>query len=511
MKPLKAHLIIISVLLLCSLLCGCTKTVEFVNGEIDEDASSISIVINEGETALLDAFPNLSSADLSGSSCYDEIASWAAANPDVSVRYTIELPDGQLVENSAQEIDLSSISAANADSTVSLLRHLPELKSIKCGEGFNAEHITALRAAFPDADIDCTFTFMGAPLSIKESELDLSEANHADIEQLIMWLPVMNSLESIELGSDERENALTWDDICAIHEAAPQAVMSYSFELYGERYTLEETSLNLRYIPISDNGELVKKVTACMPKLEVLDMDGCGVAGEYMAEIRDSLPNTEVIWRVNFGDRYSVRTNVDTILASNPGLGGELTPENTRDLMYCTKVKYLDLGHNTYLTDISFVSYMPELEVIIVAMDGWSDVSPLANCPKLEYAELQTSALNDLRPLAGLKNLRHLNIGYCFALHDLSPIMDLELERLWIGCFTPITPEQVAEYQALHPDCKINTTTVDPTEEGWRYTGWDQYGVAQTDPRYDLLRDQFHYSMAPYSYSYYWTDPLYRG
>jgi len=511
MNKHKITLSVISLLVLCCLLCGCAKPVEFTNGEIDAEASDVAIVINEGETALLNELPNLQSADLSGSTCYEEIIEWAAANPDVSVRYTVEFPDGQKIENTAQELDLSQINDTNADAAVSLTRYLPELKRVKCAEGFNAEHILALSAAFPEADIDCMFTFMGAPISIKETGLDLSAANHADIEELLDWLPVMDQLESIELGSDERENALTWDDIYAVHQAAPQALMSYSFELYGTRYSLDDTEMNLRYIPISDKGELVYKVTACMPNLAVLDMDGCGVASEHMARIRDNLPGTEVIWRIKFGDAYSVRTNVTTILASNPGLGGELTFENTRELMYCTKVKYLDLGHNSYLSDIGFTSYMPDLEVLVIAMANWSDISPLADCPKLEYAEIQTSGLNDLSPLAGLENLRHLNISHCFALHDLSPIMELDLDRLWIGAFTPIPPEQVEEFRALHPDCEINTTTTDPTAEGWRYLGHTPSGVSILAPRYELLRDQFNYGASPYCYAYYWNDPLYGG
>ena len=51
------------------------------------------------------------------------------------------------------------------------------------------------------------------------------------------------------------------------------------------------------------------------------------------------------------------------------------------------------------------------------------------------------------------------------------------LDRLWIGCLTPIPPEQVEEFKALFPNCKVNTTTLDPTEEGWRYVGSTETGV----------------------------------
>ena len=205
-----------------------------------------------------------------------------------------------------------------------------------------------------------------------------------------------------------------------------------------------------------------------------------------------------------------MRTNVTKIMASNPDKGGELTPENTRSLKYCTKVVYLDLGHNDQLTDISFVSYMPDLEVAVLAMGGFSDLRPLADCPKLEYLEIQTTAASDLRPLAGLKNLRHLNIAYIFSLTDITPLYGLtELERLWIGAYDPVPREQIEEMQRRAPNCEIDYTTTDPTGGHWRYVGTDNQGHGILHPRYEELYHQFDYGSAPRCYSYISNDPLY--
>lgn len=116
-----------------------------------------------------------------------------------------------------------------------------------------------------------------------------------------------------------------------------------------------------------------------------------------------------------------------------------------------------------------------------------------------------------LSPLAGLKNLRHLNIGYCFALHDISPLYGLtELERLWIGKFTPIPMEQIEHMRECAPNCEVNIeTTLDPNGSTWRYLGENEFGVTELAPRYELLREQLHYNEAPYSYAYIGNDPLY--
>ena len=168
------------------------------------------------------------------------------------------------------------------------------------------------------------------------------------------------------------------------------------------------------------------------------------------------------------------------------------------------------MGHNNALTDLSFMNYMPELEVAILAMGSFHDISPLANCPNLEYLELQTSGVSDLRPLAELKNLRHLNLCDCFCLTDITPLYGLtELERLYLGKYDPVPPEQVAEMQRCAPNCEINVSTDNPTGDTWRYTSTDAGGHGILHPRYALLYEQFNYGAAPYCYSYLTNDPLY--
>lgn len=365
----------------------------------------------------------------------------------------------------------------------------------------------------------CAPSLAGPVLAVtitgNETELDLSAVDAEYINQLIPNIAEMPNLKSIDLGDagDAAAPRIPWETVKAIEEARPDVTVRYKFVLFGKPCELQDTAVDLNHLEMFDEGALVKKVALCMPQLTWLDMDFCGVSDEAMADIRDSLPNAQVVWRVWFGKGihggYSVRTDVTRILASNPDKAGELNPETTKSLKYCTKVKYLDLGHNDQLSDISFCAYMPDLEVAIFANGRYHDLTPLTHCPNLEYLELQYGALSDLSPLAELKNLRHLNIAWNFTLMDISPLYDLPLERLWIGEYDPVSPAQVAEMQRRHPDCEINVTTADATEGGWRYTGYDEGGFTVVAPRYAELRQQFGYDSAPYCYSYLENDPLY--
>ena len=353
-----------------------------------------------------------------------------------------------------------------------------------------------------------TVTLLGRDYAPDARELDLRGAAEADVPALAEGLRKLTGPERLLLGS-EAENPLSWESLKLLHDAAPAAVLDYGFTLFGRDCNLSDESLDLKYLRMDDEGALVGKAAACMTRLKTLDMDSCGVSNRAMAALRDSLPGTEVIWRVCFGKYYTARTDAEKILASLPGKGGELVRNNVMNLQYCTKLKYLDLGHNNHLETIEFCRSMPELEVLIVGMSFVEDFSPLASCPKLEYLEAMTSRLHDLTPLAELKNLRHLNICYNFAVTDISPLYGLTgLERLWIGKYCPVPPEQIARFRELVPGCVVNDTTEGPTEEGWRFA---EHGDALGNPvyaeRYALLRQQFGYQEEAYALC--WLDPLY--
>lgn len=339
--------------------------------------------------------------------------------------------------------------------------------------------------------------------------LNMSMLTHDGVEQLIRAAACLPQLTAIDLGAARAD--FGWEDAAAIAQAFPNLSLSYTGALYGKTVRLLDTAIDLKYIPIQDGGAELRLALQSMPKLKTLDMDSCGLSNEEMAAIRDDFPNVKVIWRVWFGDSYSVRTDVEKILASKPSEGGMLTPENTQALQYCTDVKYLDLGHNPDLTDISFVAFMPKLEVCILAMDYWSDATPLANCTNMEYLEVQETDLTDLSPLAGLVNLKHLNICNLDSgdTVDLSPLYGMsKMERLWIGGWTPIDRSQLEELQAHMPDAEINTTVGDPTEGRWRYVdlNLDTWQYIQ-HPRYIQLHEQFGYTNK--DYAFYWNDPLY--
>lgn len=393
-----------------------------------------------------------------------------------------------------------------------LLSGLGLLESADFSGSENIEEIYNWAMNNPQVDVKYTVSLPdGTVLDNLADSADLSQMDGSAVAAALESLKFLPELRHIELGWERQ--GLSWDDVGLIQSTLPEAKINYVFNIYGMDVELENTQLNLSHIPVDDDCVSLLNAMDHMPNLVYLDMDSCGVSNEKMASIRDAYPDVKVVWRVWFGewDVYSVRTDVERILASTPSVAGEIYPGNCESLQYCTDVKYLDLGHNTNMTDISFVAHMPKLEVAILAMGNWSDASPLANCKNLEYLEMQTTLCLDLSPLAGLENLRHLNIAYIPDLSDISPLYSLTgLERLWLGCNNYVPQEQVAQMQAAAPNCEINVDVyTDPTGGRWRYVDYNDLAyIFILHPRFELLRQQFgNYEASAFSYS--WNDPLY--
>jgi len=474
---------------------------------VSADAETIRAVISRQDVAKLDYFTRLKSADLRGSSCPAEIAQWAALHPQVQVFYNVTLPNGELVDNTVQELDLKWMTHEDVNDMRDTLSVLHEVRSLNFGEigdRFGLEDLRQIRVLKPDAAFHFTTVIDGRVFDSEAESLDLRDVRHEDVQALAVVLSCMSRLTTVEFGSEEAD-AVPWADIAQLKSARPDVRFRYSFTLYGQQLDLDAERLDFRGLPIRDNASALSSVLPCMNRCAYVDMDNTGIPDSTLAELRSRFPQTKIVWRVWFGENYSVRTDVERIYASRPSVGGMIRDASM--LKYCTDVKYLDLGNNNGLTDLSFAASMPKLEVLIVGETGITDISPLRSCPKLEYLDLNSTNVADLSPLENLTGLHHLNIAACPRIKDITPLYGLtELERLWIGQNTPVPEEQATRMKELAPACKVNTTTDDPNGDAWRFTAYDPVESTYSwVPRYALLRQQLGYEYQ--EYSFYWLDP----
>lgn len=487
------------------------RRVELSAGTYDAASTELVAVLQSGETALLDEFDGLRFADLRGSGNFGEIAAWMKSHPDVKVLYDLELPNGKRYENSAVSVDLTGTAHDELEKTMELLEYLPNVTSIELGnydgsEGsLTVDDMLTLFEKYPEAAFSYSFSVAGQTVDASTESLDLSGASHDELSAVSPLLSRAAALKTIDMGSES--DGLSFDEVGLVQTACPDAEIEYRFELFGKEFSTLDESMDFWYVPMNDGGTAVRRVLPYMKRCTYVDMDSCGISNEDMAALQADFPEMKIVWRIWFAKRYSVRTDVEKILASKPSVGGTIYDEDASLLQYCTDVHFLDLGHNVEITDISFCAKMPKLEVFIIAMNNVSDLTPLEHCYNLEYLEIQTTNVTDISPLADLKSLRHLNIGELPGLTDISPLYGLtELERLWITSTTPIPADQVEHMRECAPNCDINTTASEPHGEKWRYYKYDpaipRYWWV---PRHELLREQMGYNGQ--DYSFYWLDP----
>ena len=403
-------------------------------------------------------------------------------------------------------VDTEELRLPLAEGETALLASLPALRAADLSGSANEEEVAAWAKAHPG--IECFYTVTlpdGTVLDSGTQSFDLRGLSPAECEAYAAKLALLPDLKSVRLGKEG--GAHTWESLKRLRELLPETAFKYSFTLYGKDCSLSDASLNFSHIPIEDNGDALRKVIPLMSELDYVDMDTTGVSNPEMEKLRTDFPDVKFVWRVWFGEAYSVRTDVQRILASKPGAGGMLYPWDVEALSCCHDVIFLDLGHNQQLTDISFVAQMPKLETAILAMCGWSDATPLTHCPELEYLEMFSTECSDLRPLTKLTKLKHLNIAGIVDIEDVSPLFSMtQLERLYLGSMNRVPNEQAEELQKRLPNCEVDTLVyTDPTGGHWR---WD--GDGNIVPRYYLLRMQFGYYDDD-AFSFWWNDPLYDG
>lgn len=403
---------------------------------------------------------------------------------------------GTRLDVSATALDLSA-TAYEMDALLAAADRLTAVTQIELGETeLSCEQIEALHSAFPSAEIGYSVRLFDEVLPQNTNQLDLSDMDAAQTEELLDVLPLLSALE--EINFVDADGVCVYDletipELDKIREANPALKLHVSFELFGQTVTSEDTRIEYYLADIGNEGaETVRAVLPYLTACEYLLMDGCGVDNEVMAQLREDFPETKVVWRV-----WLTKPDYDSprllrcagFLTDTHRIRTVVVTDATCDVLkYCVETKYVDFGHNEYISDFSFLSYMPQLEVAIIGLTHCDDITPLLNCPNLEYLEVYGSLVTDLSPLASCTNLKHLNISR-MKVTDITCLYGLELER-FRAVDTSVPKEQIEEYARLHPDCLMLMEGWAPHQNGWRYD--ENKNMV---PRYALLREQLEYDL----------------
>lgn len=475
MKPFSICLLIISILL-CLCACGRepalpeTTEPETMVPETTVDprlgVEELKMVVTELTIQELEEYPDLKRVDLSGSTCYTAIVVYAQNHPQVEVLYDVDF-GGEAVDHRTEAAVLDA-TGVDYELLEKNLIFLPNLQTLYLPQTMlTGDQLRSLQEQYPEVAISYSVLVLGNEVDGDTRELNLSELTPGTVMEAAPALAQLRSLESVELMKADGTSSLSKQDVQKLVDAVPGVKFHYVFSLFGHAISTTEPKVTLKGLSLgeSDIPEL-REALGIMTGCDTFVLDDCGLSNDTLAEIRADYPNTELVWRVFFGTdrRYGYYTNATAIRAVY-----NVTDDTVHNLRYCTGVKYIDMGHNDYLTDASFVGYLPNLEILILSGSAISDLSGFENCKKLEFLELANCGkVSDLTPLSGCSNLKYLNICYT-KVSSLMPLDGLPMELLFCKR-TQVPAEEQKIFKEVHEDCIATFTGKDPyAGPGWRY------------------------------------------
>ena len=444
------------------------------------DVEEITLVVTEQTIHQLEDYPNLKKADLSGSTCYAQIADYAKEHPQVEVIYTIDLGASQ----PKADVETLTLESFDYDLLLENLRYFPRLRELNLpGMELTFQQLQELRLTYPELSLRYTVALLGQEISSEAIEADLSAMTSENVEEAAAALPLLPNLRTVKLSDEEGNSALSVEEVHTLQESAPEVMLDYTFDLFGQRISTTDERVEFHSKKIGDSREPeLRQALDIMKGCKYLLLEHCYFSDEVLAQLReDYRDQTKIVWRIYFAKAGSCLTD-RTVLR----YVYNVTNSTVKQLKYCEDVEYIDFGHNEILSDWSWVSNMPRLKAIIASGSIIKDLTPFENCKELEFLELSNCGLvTDLSPLSGCESLRRLNISYTHV-EDLSPLDKLPLE-----CFVYVKPrasqEELDRFGEVHPEC---LTQYEGNEYGtpWRY---EENG--DPTPYYAKLQEVFHY------------------
>ncbi len=446
-------------------------------GSFDSASSELTLTqdCTAADLAQLPYFPSLTRVDATQCTVDEAFATAAAAYSNIAFSWNATI-GSVLAKSTDTTLDLSGQSLS-PDQVKPLLLGLSALEQVTCSDmGWSADDISELEAAYPKITFLSDVDVFGERVSTTEESLDLSGMT-VDLDKLPEVLSALPKLTSVNLEGQ----TVTFEQMDALTAAFPQISFSFSFELFSRQLTTQTMELDLNGYTLSSPEEIADKLKY-LPNLTTADLSNCGLTNEQMEQLIAQFPSVKFVWVIKIG-AWEVRTDITAFSKGNrktfPNGMGRFTEEgktNFHDediqvLKYCKDLVYLDLGHGNRITDVSVISQLTNLRVLIVSMNKIVDISPLASLKNLECLEIYQNPITDISVVTELSKLKYLNCSATY-IDDITPLLGLtNLEMLWFVNVRNVTQEQRQQLNDTLTNCNICFRANSSGEGGWTGNG----------------------------------------
>ena len=353
-----------------------------------------------------------------------------------------------------------------AEELLEKLPLLPELKTLTLTGTLDADAQAALMACRADVVFDwnvalCGETFRSTDKDISFAGCLLTEADLADVRDNLFRFYNLESLDLTDCG-------LSNEQLTAFREEAGVEI-GWSFDLCGVTVNSLDREIDLSGQQIGLVSH-VEEALPCFSRLEKVIMSHCGIPDEEMDALNKRHEDIQFVWTVKIGG-YELPTDITNFIATKDPKG-YIQDRHTAGFRYCTELVGLDLGHN-FISDISFVQYMPKLKYLIVAENPVVDLTPLESLHELVFLEIFLTTPRDLTPLLSLTSLEDLNLCHTYTVPGDNAFEVLSqmtwVERLWYSGHA-MTPAQERALAEALPDCELMLKRGQESVCGnWRY------------------------------------------
>lgn len=443
----------------------------------DSTSSELALPQNcaASDLAMLRYFPSLTQVD--ATNCTVDAAFAEAAARYANVSFTWNASIGSIsVKNTDTSLDLTG-QTVSADAVKPLLKGLSSLTEVICNDtGWSADEIAALEAEYPNIAFVCDVDVFGERMPTTTQSLDFT-GKTVDLDKLADVLATLPALTSVNLEGQQ----VSFEQMDALMTAFPKIAFSFSFELFSQQVTSQTTELDLNGYALSSPEEISDKLKY-LPNLTKADLSNCGLSNEQMEQLIAQFPSVKFVWMIKIG-AWEVRTDITAFSKGNrktfPNDMGSFTGEgksnfNNDDiqvLKYLTDLVYLDLGHGNRISDVTVISQLKHLRVLILSMNKIEDISPLAQLKELECLEIYQNPIKDISPVAEMPKLKYLNCSSTY-IEDITPLLGMQnLDMLWFIRVKYISEEQRQQLSDTLTNCNICFNADSSGDGGWTDNG----------------------------------------
>jgi len=355
---------------------------------------------------------------------------------------------GNLIDCDQQNISVEGMSIDE----VPLLRCFDRLESIDA-RGLDLNVINAIN----DLSLNCNM----------EWDIGIGSDRYSpDVTELVINGNVtdgsLNNLTAFtNLQKVDASGCTEYELLAELNQKMPECTIIWSVPFGPVEALSTDEVLDFNRVQIDDIEKINKDFENLkyLPNLKKVDMCGCGVPNEKMAEWRDRYPEHKFVWEVYITlgkEVIAVPTDIKVFSSLRTPTGPQGDEETYRDLfLYCTDLVALDLGHNK-IKDISLVKNLKKLQAVIFMDNPIKDFSVLAELPELVFAEINKTKLRDVSFVKDCPKLLHLDVSETeWTLKNVDTLYECDNLRYCIIALAGVSNQTQLELRKRLPNCKI--------------------------------------------------------